>query len=422
MSDPLSQAEILKDRHRYEEAVALLHQHLAREPEDAEAHALLAQTRLEMPGETRAALESIDNAIAIEADEAFYFGVKALTLSKLDQDRKALESAEEAIRLDPDAIIGWIAKGQALGGLNRWPEAEAAARTALELDPDNQHAQNALLGFLRMQGRIEESQEGVDRRLERDPEDPDAHANAGWADLHSGKRREAEEHFREALRLDPGSEFARVGLREAYKARSPLYRGFLAWAFFMQRHTEGKQWIFVIGLYLAYKFGRAVLESIHPVAAGILTALYLLFCFWSFIASGTGHAIMLLDRWARLTLNPREQIDGVVVGWFFLVGIALSLLALTVLPTAWAYLGGAMAIGAIPLSRVTLNKSLPGQIVFGTIAALVFAAGGVGFVVSLSGGNPFSSPTGGFMLLAILGAIASTWLANISALQSDAEE
>ena len=69
-----------------------------------------------------------------------------------------------------------------------------------------------------------------------------------------------------------------------------------------------------------------------------------------------------------LFLNRREKIDGLVVGWFFLAGIVVLLLGLTVLPMAFTYLGAGLAVGAIPISRVTLNNSRAGQAVFGLLA------------------------------------------------------
>jgi len=185
----LSRAHILFERRRFEDAIAATRQYLAQEPDDAEAHALLAQCHLEVPGQRREALASINDAIAIEADDAWNHAVKAMVLSVLDENQQALASAEEAIRLDPDLVLGWVMKGQALGGLSRWREAEEAARHALLLNPDSEDAHNSLAVYLRMQGRVDEASAGADKRLQHAPEDPVAHANSGWAALHTGQRK-----------------------------------------------------------------------------------------------------------------------------------------------------------------------------------------------------------------------------------------
>ena len=418
----LEKASVLRERHRYEEAVAVLYEHLAQEPQDAWAYAMLAETQMEMPGKKREALTSIESAIAIEADTALLFALKGLILSTLDKDKAALEVSDEAIRLDPSVVLAWLARSQALGGMSRWAESEKAVREALKLAPDHQGAQNSLSICLRMQGRVEESARGADQRLARDPEDAVAHANSGWAALHRGEREKADVHFREALRLDPDSEYARLGLRETYKARSPLYRAYLRWVFFMQRFSAGQRWLIIIGIYLAYRFGRALLAQVHPLAAAALVVVYLLFCCWSFLASGVGHGLMLTDRWARMTLNRREKLDGLLVGIFFPLGVLLMVLGLTVLPLGFAFLGGGLALGALPVSQITLNYSKAGLMVFGAISLLVYVAGVVGFLVGLDGSNPLQSGFGDLFMLAILGTVLTTWLSAVPGLHSHGEE
>lgn len=412
----------LRDLHRYEEAVALLVEHLARNPEHAAGHAELAATRLEMSGERGRALESIDAAVALEADNPTFHGLRALILSRLNRDREALAVAEAAIALDPDLELAWIAKGAALGGMSNWAEAEMASRKVLELNSDNDIAANQLSMFLRMQDRVEESQGGVKQRLERDPEDAFAHANAGWAALQRQDGGKAEEHFREALRLDPEFEYARVGLRESYKARSAFYRVYLRWVFFMQKHMQGKQVFIVIGLYLGFRFGHALLSAVHPLAAAALLTVYLLFAFWGWLASGIGHFLLLKDPVARLSLTTREKFDGLAVGGGFLGGLLLLVLGVMVLPLGVAFFGGALMAGAVPASMVFVNDSKLGRLVFGALACLVYAAGIVILVQGQLGMAPLDGLGGRLFGLGILGAIGSTWLAMVPGLRSGAEE
>ena len=96
----------LSEVKRYEEAVGLFIEHLAQFPDDDEAHAQLALTRLDMPGERRKALESIDAAIALDADCPDYHAYRALILTVLDRDRDALKSADAAIGLEPELVVG----------------------------------------------------------------------------------------------------------------------------------------------------------------------------------------------------------------------------------------------------------------------------------------------------------------------------
>lgn len=407
----------LRQLHRHEEAVAAFLEHLAAFPQDAEAHAELAMTRFDMDGQRRLALESIGAAIALEADEPRFFALKALILARLDRDKEALEASEQALGMDPGLELGWIAKSVALGGLQRWADAETACRKALELDPDNEFAQNQLSMLLRLQDRVDESVEAVARRLERDPEDAFAHANAGWAALQRHDGRKAEEHFLEALRLEPDFEHARIGLREAYKSRSAFYRLYLRWVFFMQKHTQGKQILIIVGIYVGFKFGRALLGAVHPLAAAALLVVYLLFVFWGWLASGIGHFLVLKDPVARRSLTRAETLDGLVVGGGFLLGIVLLVLGATVLPIGTAFVGGALMAGAVPASLVFDNESRIGRLVFGALAALIYAAGIAALVQDLTTGNPMSGIAAVLVGLGALAAVGSTWLGMVPALR-----
>mgnify|MGYP002528527344 CR=1 FL=1 len=116
----------------FRSAVGLFITHLTQYPEDAAGHAQLALTRLEMAGERRKALESIDSAIGLEADNAAYHAFRSLILTQLDRDRDAVDAAEIAISLDPELVVGWVAKAVAMGSMSRWEEAESAVVQALD--------------------------------------------------------------------------------------------------------------------------------------------------------------------------------------------------------------------------------------------------------------------------------------------------
>ena len=104
-------------------------------------------------------------------------------------------------------------------------------------------------------GRKSEAVDTVNYALERDPESGFSHANQGWNCLHQNNPKQALDHFREALRLDPELEYAREGMVEALKARNPVYRAMLSYFLWMGRLSDRYQWGIVIGIY----FGSRVL-------------------------------------------------------------------------------------------------------------------------------------------------------------------
>ncbi len=400
----------------------MLIEYLTAEPEDAEAHLELALTRMEMEGQRKLALESINTAVGLEPEMALHHAVKSLILSKLDKDAEAIRPADEAIRLEPEFTLAWTAKASALGGLQRWREAENAVRHALEIDPDDDYAHNLLAVYLRAQGKVEESELEVKRRLSREPEDPMTHANAGWAALQNGRRQEAETHFAEALRLDPEFEYARYGLREAYKSRSLFYRLYLKWVFFLQKYSEKQQIFIFIGLYLGFKVGRSVLEQINPIAAGLLVVVYLFLVFGSYLASGIGSFLLLKDPLARLSLTTEEKKEGVFVGGGFILGVCLIIGGLAIGHIPVAFCGAALVAAGIPASLFFNNTSKKGRVVFGVAMLVVYSAALAILVDSFIHPEEMSGWVASLGSAAAIAAFGSTWLAMVPSLRRGVDE
>ena len=412
----LQRAIQLRELHRHEEAEALFLQYLASEPEDPTGHVELALTRLEMDKRGKDALESIETAISLEPEVAEFFAIQSLVLTKIGQDEIALKAAEKAVALDAELPFAWATKGSALGAMQKWQLAEEACRQALVLDADYEFALNQLAIFLRMQGKVDDSSGEVAARLERDAEDPLAHANAGWASFQAGDLKQAEIHFQESLRLEPTMEYARMGLRETYKARSVFYRIYLKWVFFLQKYSEKQQLFIMLGVFLAYRVGRGVLQNIDTRLAIALAVLYGFFAFGSFLASGIGSFLLLKDRAARLTLTRPEKLEGFFVGGGFFLGLLLVALAFVVLPTPFAFLGAALILAGVPGGMFWDNESLPGKIVFGGLMAAVYLGGLVFFGMRLSGGE-FGGGEFLFLLIALFAGVGSTWLSMVPGLR-----
>jgi tetratricopeptide (TPR) repeat protein len=423
MSTLIQRARHLRERNRHPEAIAALHQHLAGDPDDFRGHFELAVTRLSEGEDHRAALHDAERAIAIEPEAADAHAIRSAILNRLERHQDALASADEARRLEPESSFAWFCRGNALLGMRKLAEAEEAARRSLAHDPDDSAASNLLATVLRLQSRFHEAEVEIERHLARDPENAWTFATSGWTALHQGQRKKAEELFREALRLDATLEHARVGLRESYKARSFPYRLYLRWVFFLQKYSEKNQWGIFIGIYLAYRFGRAALAAIHPIAAVPLIVAYLLFCFGGWLANGLGNFLMLTDPLARLTLNAEEKREGWLVGGLFFFGLLTLTAGATVLPIAFAFLGGALMGAAIPGSMVFDNPSVKGRIVFGLITATVLVCGMLVFVSTLgkSVSDKLLDPQAGppFMI-GVLAITGTTWLGGISSLRNAA--
>ena len=419
----LSHGLLLQDQGRLEEAEACFYSVLAREPDNDFVYGRLALCQMSQPGKKRRALDTIAEAIRLRADEPFYFSVKAIVLGELHRGKEALEAAETAVRLNPEDTFALSAKANAYCAMDRWAEAEEWSSHALALDGDNAMAANILAHTLRMQGKRQLNAEAVERLLAADPEDSFAHVNAGWTALQAKDQPRAEQHFREALRLDPESDMAREGLLESFRARSWFYRAYLSYCFFMQRYTEGKQWMIFLGAFAVYQVSRKYLESLNPVYSGVLVAVWLGLVLWVWLAPGIGNFLILLDRSARLALKPAERHQGIAVGGVFIAGALATIAGLVSGYYPILLAGVGMLATTIPASLTFGNASSRGRLVFGSITVLLYMAAGIMIVLEWmhhpAPMHPLSRALGTFALVA---TVACTWLGNIRSLRRSSDD
>ena len=420
MTAEFARAQLLREHSRHPEAVAMILAHLAHHPDDPSAYIELSLNRLEIPGELSNALEDAKKATGLSPADPFPFALQSRVLSRLDRHKEALALAESAIALEPEFEFSWNSKCIALMGLSRWPEAEQAAREALSLDPDNETASNLLAHTLRMQNRLDASEEESRRRLARNPENAFSFANAGWAALQRGQVREAENHFKESLRIDPEMEYAREGLKQSYRARSAFFRVFLKWSFFMQRFSEKNRIAIMIGLIFGFRILKALFAAVHPLLVIPLAFVYYLFIFGTWISTGLANFFLLSDSVARLSLDRGEKAEGITVGALFFGGLLVGIGGLAVSYFGVAILGGVMMAAAIPASMVFTNPSKSGRMVFGGILALVILLG-IGMAAAVTGhpGQALEDERSAGCLAGIaIAVLASTWLGAIPSLRS----
>lgn len=405
---------VLKGHRRFAEAERQFKEALAIEPDNDLALFHLASCVGADDGRRAEALAIIGRAISVNPEDGDHHALKAMLLAEGDRPEEALESAKAAVRLAPEAAFAFLAKARAHVAGAQWAEAEAAARRALQLDPDNSSAGNILAHALRMSGQKAENAAHLRGMLARDAEDPWTHANAGWAALQAGRRREAEEHFREALRLDAGMDSAREGLLDCFRARSPLYRGYLAYCFWMQSFNKKMRWTIIIALYLGARMAKHLRgTALAPVGVAV-GVLYFLMVIWGHVARGVGNFMLLFDPFARLALRPGEVWEACAVGGCITAGVLLLAAGLPLGQFPLMVAAAGLIVGAIPLAHTFTNASPIGSRLFGGIGAYS-VLGGLGLGLCLGAGikvdGTLALGLGGGMMLALL----STWAANLDA-------
>jgi tetratricopeptide (TPR) repeat protein len=203
-------------------------------------------------------------------------------------------------------------------------------------------------------GRREEASITIGGALQNNPHNATTHANQGWALLHAGDHKAALLHFREALRIDPESRWAKAGIVEALKARNILYRLMLRYFLFMSRMGRQVQWGIVIGGYVGVNLLQSAADSnpkLSPYVMPVVIA-YCVFAVLTWLAAPLFNLMLRIDRFGRYALSRDQRLCSNWIGSCLAIGIGLAI-------TAWAkhdlmYLiyGVMIAILAIPLSAV----------------------------------------------------------------------
>ena len=400
----------LKNLGRYSEAERAFQEALSLHPHDAFALHHLSACQFSQPTRHAEALDTIERAIRLDPNNPDHHILRSYILTISGRPQEGLISANSALTLDPQSPSAFTAQAQAYLQMENWPPAEISARLALALQPDHPIAANQLAQTLRLQNKLAENSTHLAGMLARDPQNAFTHANAGWSALQCGDHQTASTHFREALRLDPQMESARDGLLNSFRARSPLYRTFLRYCFFMQRLSSGARWAIILGLYFGVKCA-------HLIPGGYaLVALYLLFVLWVWVAKPIGNFFLLFDSFARHALRPEEKREALTIGASLGFGVLFLTIGFTIDHLLAELLGVAFLVSTFPLSMTFTNGSRLGASLFGSIATLpiigVFLATSVMYLPKWT--HPFASQ---LFPIGALACLLSTWLGTIPALR-----
>lgn len=272
------------------------------------------------------AIKHIDIAISIDPYDADFFGHKALIFLAKKQYKTALKNADEG----------------------------------LKIDAKNLHCLNTRTQALTKLKRKEEAFETLQNTLSDNPEDNFTHANAGWTNLEIGNHKEAKNHFKEALSRDPNDEYARQGMVQAIKSKNIFYRGFLKYAFWIEKQSKSNQWFIIIGIYLAYRFSHILLKnSSLSFLVPILVIAYMLFVFGSWLINPISNAILLFNNYGKYLLDRKDKESGIILLSLLSISLISIILFYTLANQTFLTISLTSLVAILPMthSRQFLNKN-----------------------------------------------------------------
>lgn len=365
--DRFARARILLEQNRYDLAAREVTARLADDPNDPEGYILLGicQCNLKDPK----AIDTARTAVELTPNEDrahFVYSLAQLRKGNLDEAERAIRRAIE-INCWNSGYFGQLAAIEV--GRYRWTEALTAADQGLALDPDDRHCLNLRAVALTKLGRKSEAASTLEGALEKNPEDAYSHANRGWTLLHENEPKKAIEHFRESLRLDPTSAWAKEGMLEALRARSWFYRRVLQYLLWMSRFPPRVQFGLLIGLIVLVRMLGTISRQ-YPAAAGVITVFilgYVAFAAASWFAKHIMNVVLLASADGRMILDRSEK---------WISGTCTILVALTLALAAIALVGKNDSYGhaALTLFLVAVHFASVVNIPFGRFLAIGIAA------------------------------------------------
>ena len=402
---------LLIEQNRFPDAEKEFRKALAAEPTEALAYALLAECLIQQEkGEE--GLEMAKQALYYDAANPYHHSVLAKAHISLKNYKEARKAIDEAIQIHPQDAHFYFLRGNIAYLQRDWEFTLLNAEKSLEIDPEYIHSINLRSMALVNLNRADEASNTADYALHKAPENPYAHANKGWAELDRNNHKEAQKHFREALRLDPMHEMARWGLKESIKAENFLYRQILNYFLWIGKMSQRNQWGFIIGIYVLYRATLWAAEN-YPVLAPILNPLiifYVIFAFSTWIAMPVSNLFLRLHPLGKFALTNDEKLASTFVGLLLaacLVFFGLYFLTGTPFFMLW---GGYCGFMALPVGgSFGAEKGSKGRKI---LTAMAIGIGVLGFVGLIVPGLDM------LITVALLGIFAFGWVANGYALKA----
>ena len=290
-------------------------------------------------------------------------------------------------------------------------EALHAADTGLSIDAENIDALNARSSALVSLGRKEEAFQTIEKSLATDPNNSDTHANMGWGLLHHGKTDDALKHFKEALKENPMSEYARNGMLEAMKSRFPVYRYFLMLMLWLSKLNNKNQWVLIIGGFVIYRILLRIANSFEYLQPYLIPVIVLLAMFFlsTWIFSPLMNLYLLTNPFGKLTLNQEQKQSARWVG----LALGLSILSLIIylfITQNEGFLSLSVLSFAMMIPLGSMNRPIVSEnrkkLKMATIVLAIFVC--IDSIMAIFLNNFMSQ----LFFLPVMGLIAYQWYAN----------
>lgn len=322
--------QLLISQGRLQMAEHELRQMLTENPDDGLAHCLLSLVLSNDEERFQEATEEAQRAVTLEPDDPFTHYAHSRILWRRNHFREAFDAISEAIRLDPYDADNFAQASQVQFSLRNWTACLELAEQGLSIDPEHSVCNNLRTFALERLGRGHEAVEAAAANLRNSPDDTYSHMSHGWTLLNAGQYREAQDAFRESLRLDPNNEGAREGMIDAISSRSRLFRGIRGFHIWLSRMSHKHQFAIIFGAWILIQvLSRAGgnLPWLQPLIPFILMA-YMIFAVLTWTSDAIFNTLLRFHPFGRHLLRPKMLWRSNLVATCLICALGGGLIAL----------------------------------------------------------------------------------------------
>lgn len=404
----IQRARLLFQQGRTKEAEKEIGYALRENPEDAEALLLLAECKIE----TRQFDESLQLLYKSALLMPYYhrvFYLLAFCFYRKNDKSKAIEELQKALELNPESAAYFGLYAYILLDQHKYNEALQKANEGLYFDAEDLTCLNARTQALIRLKNKEEAYETIREALQVDPEDDFTHTNVGWIYLENGKHKDARQHFREALRINPNNKRAKQGYKESLKARLLPYRWLLMFSLWLSAKSKRVRWITVLVIWASIRLASGISSFAGAnTLAYVLIGLYFLFVLFSWVGAPMANMVLLFTKEGKYVLSSLEKkIAGSVA--FLLAASAATAAFGSYLPTIKddnQYLAALVLLTMVlPVSRFEYLPLLKRKKLVLYFSFALILLGLISAVGILAGSEIFLTT----LLIYFVGLVAYTW-------------
>ncbi len=344
----IDRARNLISMKRHEQAIQELNKVLTVEPSNYAALTLITACFIQINDEAKTN-EYTQKLLATAPDEGLAYYYRAIYLNRIEKEIESETMIRKAIELEPwDAdFFGFLSAIYI--DRKKWETALEYANEGLNADPENTACLNYRTICLTKLNRKEELLSSIEETLSQNPEDAYTHANVGWSKLETRNFAEAKAHFMEALKINPDNYHAKEGMKEAIRAKNPLYRFFMNYQFWIAKQQGKAQWMFILGMYFGTKF-IAGLASKYPIFWAVYVPL-MFFAYLTWIIEPFANIFLRFDSFGKYALDDDEKLSANITAFCMLVAITSITFYFSIDNSIFLYLTIYAITVVVPLSR-----------------------------------------------------------------------